>query len=208
MVAQPTDGGDLELFLVERDAQGTSVTPRHLVDGTRALADVHFADSPAELLGAISSPTWQKMIDAGVVLSGADSLGAAARLLEMTTEYVQERTQFGVAVGSFQAVKHMAAEMLVDVESIRSAVQYGAWAVETAAEDSSLHASVAGMFCSQAAPTVADRALFLHGAIGYTWEHDLQLLFKRIKSNAELFGSAAWHREQIAGALGRLPAPV
>ena len=205
VVAQVSADDEVELLCIGRDAEGVAVTPRRLVDRTRALADVRFDGSPCEVLGRVPAATWQQMIRTGIVLSCADSLGAAARLLEMTTAYVQERHQFGVAIGSFQAVKHYAAQMLVDVEGIRSAVQYSAWAVETAAEDAALHASVAGAYCSQAAPALADRALFLHGAIGYTWEHDLQLLFKRIKSNANLFGSTDWHRERISGALGCTP---
>lgn len=193
---------EVELLCIRRDAKGVGVTPRLLVDRTRSLADIRFAGSPCETLGRVPAAAWRQMINTGIVLSCADSLGAAARLLEMTTAYVKERHQFGVAIGSFQAVKHYAAQMLVDVEGIRSAVQYGAWSVEANAADAPLHASVAGAYCSQAAPAIADRALFLHGAIGYTWEHDLQLLFKRIKSNAYLFGSTDWHREQISNALG------
>jgi alkylation response protein AidB-like acyl-CoA dehydrogenase len=207
VVATPAAHDEVELLAVERDAEGVAVTPRRLVDRTRSLADVRFDASPGELLGRVPAAAWQQMIQTGIVLSCADSLGASARLLEMTAAYVQERHQFGVAIGSFQAVKHSAAQMLVDVEGIHSSVQYSAWAVETAAEDAALQASVAGAFCSQAAPDLADRALFLHGAIGYTWEHNLQLPFKRIKSNAHLFGSADWHRDRISRALGCTPAP-
>lgn len=202
IVAQVLTDDEVELLYIRRDVEPVAVTPRRLVDRTRALADVRFGGAPCEVLGRVPAAAWQQMIRTGIVLSCADSLGAAARLLEMTIAYVQERHQFGVAIGSFQAVKHCAAQMLVDVEGIRGAVQYSAWAVETATEDAALHASVAGAYCSQAAPALADRALFLHGAIGFTWEHDLQLLFKRIKSNANLFGSTDWHRERISSALG------
>lgn len=206
VLAQPLASGELDLFLVERGADGVEVSPRTLVDATRSLADVRFSGSPCLALGAVPATVWQTAVDAAVVLSCADSLGAASRLLEMTTEYVKDRKQFGVAVGSFQAVKHAAAQMLVDVEGSRSAVQYAAWALETAAADGSLHASVAGAFCSRTAPDVADRALFLHGAIGYTWEHDVQLLFKRVKSNAVLLGTVDWHRHRISDSLGWGPA--
>ena len=198
--------GDVELWAIQRDADGVTVTPRRLVDRTRSLADVDVQDAPAELLGTVSDTAWQQMLRTAVVLNCADSLGASSRLLEMTTSYVKDRQQFGVAVGSFQAVKHYAAQMLVDVEGMRSSVQYAAWAVETGDQTAASATSVAGGFCSQAAPAIADRALFLHGAIGYTWEHDLQLLFKRIKSNAGVLGSADWHRERVSDALGCSPA--
>jgi alkylation response protein AidB-like acyl-CoA dehydrogenase len=92
--------------------------------------------------------------------------------------------------------------MLVDVEACRSAVSYAAWAVDDGAEDAPMAAAIAKSHVAEAAARVADRALFLHGAIGYTWEHDLQFLFKRVKSDAVLFGSAAAHRDRIATALG------
>lgn len=131
----------------------------------------------------------------------ADALGAASRLLDKTVGYVGERRQFGVPVGSFQAVKHGAAEMLVDVEASRSAVMYAAWSVAEREEDAALQASIAKSIACAAAVRVADKPLFPHGAIGYTWEHDLQFPFKRIKSDALLFGSPDAHRELIAARL-------
>ena len=202
VVAGSRSEHEVELWSVARGAEGVTVTPRRLVDRTRTLAEVRFQSAAAEPLGRVPRKTWRQMIRTGVVLNCADSLGASARLLEMTTGYVKDRKQFGVAVGSFQAVKHSAAQMLVDVEGIRSAVQYSAWAVGAEDDTAALQTSVAGAYCSHAAPAVADRALFLHGAIGYTWEHDLQLLFKRIKSNAALFGTADSHRDSISAALG------
>ncbi|HWI74438.1 MAG TPA: acyl-CoA dehydrogenase family protein, partial [Baekduia sp.] len=105
-------------------------------------------------------------------------------------------------VGSFQAVKHGAAQMLVDVEGARAAVHYGAWAVDAGAEDAAVHAAVAKSQACAAAVRVADKALFLHGAVGYTWEHDLQFPFKRTKSDVVLFGSPDAHRDLLAAELG------
>jgi alkylation response protein AidB-like acyl-CoA dehydrogenase len=135
------------------------------------------------------------------VLVAADALGAAHRMLDLTVQYVGERKQFGVAVGSFQAVKHAAAEMLVDVEASRSAVMHGAWAVGVGEPDAAVHAAIAKVQACGAAVRVADKALFLHGAVGYTWEHDLQFLFKRAKSDALVFGSPDTYRDLIASAL-------
>ena len=195
------DGHGVDLFEVATEASGVAVTPRRLVDGTRDLADVTFTDAACVALGTVPRDVVDTALESGVVLVAADSLGAAARMLEMTAAYVKDRQQFGVAVGSFQAVKHAAAQMLVEVEGMRSAVQFAAWSVETRASDSDLQSSVAGAFCSRAGVLVADRALFLHGAIGYTWEHDLHLYFKRAKSAAVLFGSADWHHERVCAAL-------
>jgi alkylation response protein AidB-like acyl-CoA dehydrogenase len=113
-----------------------------------------------------------------------------------------------VPVGSFQAVKHAAAEMLVGIEGTRAAVHYAAWAVGAGEPGAEIDAWVAKARASRAAVAVADKALFLHGAVGYTWEHDLQLLFKRAKSDAELFGGPAVYDERIADALELVPTEV
>jgi alkylation response protein AidB-like acyl-CoA dehydrogenase len=193
-------GEEVELFAVA--AGDANVTPRTLVDRTRALADVEVGDAPARSLGTVGLDAVRRAADTAAVLVAADALGAAARLLELTTQYVGERKQFGVPVGSFQAVKHAAAEMVVDVEASRSAVMHGAWAVEAGEPDAAVHAAIAKVQACGAAVRVADKALFLHGAVGYTWEHDLQFFFKRTKSDALLFGSPDTYRDRIAGELG------
>jgi alkylation response protein AidB-like acyl-CoA dehydrogenase len=139
------------------------------------------------------------------VLVAADALGAAQRMLEETVQYVGERRQFGVPVGSFQAVKHTAAEMIVAIEGTRAAVHYAAWAVAAGEPGAQLDAWVAKARSARAASFVADKALFLHGAVGYTWEHDLQLLFKRAKSDAELFGGPGVYDDRIADSLELVP---
>jgi alkylation response protein AidB-like acyl-CoA dehydrogenase len=142
----------------------------------------------------------------GAVLVAADALGAAQRMLDLTVEYVGQRVQFGVAVGSFQAVKHAAAEMLVSIEGTRAAVHYAAWAVGAGEPGAEVDAWVAKARASRTASAVADKALFLHGAVGYTWEHDLQLLFKRAKSDALLLGGSGIYDDRIADALELVPA--
>jgi alkylation response protein AidB-like acyl-CoA dehydrogenase len=116
--------------------------------------------------------------------------------------------QFGVPVGSFQAVKHAAAEMLAAIEGTRAAVYYAAWAAGAGEPGAQLDAWVAKAHAATAASHVADKALFLHGAVGYTWEHDLQLLFKRAKSDAQLFGGPAAYADRIADELELVPAPA
>ncbi len=187
--------------LLAVDASQATVTPRPLVDHTRSLAAVELVSAPATELGTIATDAFARAAAVSAVLVAADALGAAARLLEMTTAYVADRRQFGVPVGSFQAVKHAAATMLVDVEASRSAVRYAAWAIDSDAHDAHRWASIAKVQACGSAPHVADRALFLHGAIGYTWEHDLQFCFKRTKSDELLFGSPDDHRDRIADGL-------
>jgi alkylation response protein AidB-like acyl-CoA dehydrogenase len=172
------------------------------VDRTRSLADVGLDRATLRPLGSVSRDVLAATASTAAILVAADALGAAGRLLDLTTQYVGERRQFGVPVGSFQAVKHAAAEMLVDVEGARAAVQHGAWAVGAGTPDARLHASVAKSHACAAAVRVADKALFLHGAVGYTWEHDLQFTFKRAKSDALVFGSPDAYRDLIADDLG------
>jgi alkylation response protein AidB-like acyl-CoA dehydrogenase len=180
---------------------------RRLVDRTRSVADVTLGRSPAERFEHVGRDAMRSVAARAAVLVAADALGAAQRMLELTVEYVGERRQFGVPVGSFQAVKHTAAEMLVAIEGTRAAIHYAAWAVGAGEPGGELDAWVAKTRSARSASFVADKALFLHGAVGYTWEHDLQLLFKRAKSDAELFGGPGIYDDRIADALALVPSP-
>jgi alkylation response protein AidB-like acyl-CoA dehydrogenase len=191
------DGEALELHL----AESAQVTPRLLVDRTRAVADVTLGQDPFERVESVGREAMCTVAAWAAVLVAADALGAAQRMLDLTVEYVGQRVQFGVPVGSFQAVKHAAAEMLVSIEGTRAAVHYAAWAVGAGESGAALDAWVAKARSARAASSVADKALFLHGAVGYTWEHDLQLLFKRAKSDAQLFGGPELYDSRIADAL-------
>jgi alkylation response protein AidB-like acyl-CoA dehydrogenase len=194
------DGDALALH----EATGADVTLRRLVDRTRSLADVALG-SAVERFDGIGAETMRTTAAWAAVLTAADALGAAQRMLDLTVEYVGQRVQFGVPVGSFQAVKHAAAEMLVSIEGTRAAVHYAAWAVGDGEPGAEVDAWVAKAHAARSASFVADKALFLHGAVGYTWEHDLQLLFKRAKSDAQLFGGAGVYDERIADALQLVP---
>src|SRR4051812_3512545 len=141
------------------------------------------------------------MLDRGATAYAAELLGAAQRMLEATVDYAKVREQFGRPIGSFQAVKHRCADMLVDVEGMRSAVWYAAWAIDADAEDRSLAASTAKAWASDAGMRVMNSALQVHGGIGFTWEHDLHLYLKRAHLDSMLFGDAGHHRERIAGLL-------
>jgi alkylation response protein AidB-like acyl-CoA dehydrogenase len=196
------DGDALELH----DRADVGATPRRHVDRTRALADLTLPETSGRRVGSLSAEDMRRIAATSAVIVSADALGAAARMLELTVDYVGQRVQFGVPVGSFQAVKHAAAEMLVGIEGTRAAVQYAAWAVGVAEPGCELDAWVAKARAARAASAVADKALFLHGAVGYTWEHDLQLLFKRAKSDADLFGGAGAYEDRIADGLDLVPA--
>ena len=204
-----------DLILPVEDADGVRLwrvaaaeagaQPRPLVDRTRALARVELDDVEATDLGAISAETFAGVAATAAILVAADALGAAETLLEMTVAYVKQREQFGTPVGSFQAVKHAAAMMLVEVEASRSALQYGAWAVDAGTDDAERWAAIAKIQACGSAPHVADRALFLHGAIAYTWDHDLQFCFKRTRSDEWLFGGPDAYRDRIADGLALRP---
>jgi alkylation response protein AidB-like acyl-CoA dehydrogenase len=191
------DGGALGVY----DAAGAERVPRRLVDRTRSLADVTALDAPVHRFESVGREAMLPVAARAAVLVAADALGASQRMLDMTVEYVAERRQFGVPVGSFQAVKHTAAEMLVAIEGTRAVVHYASWSVAAGEPEAAVDAWVAKARAARAASFVADKALFLHGAVGYTWEHDLQLLFKRAKSDAELFGGPGLYEDRIADAL-------
>jgi alkylation response protein AidB-like acyl-CoA dehydrogenase len=196
------DGEALELY----SAEAARVTPRLLVDRTRAVADVTLGADPLERVEGVGAEAMRSVAAWAAVLVAADALGAAQRMLDLTVEYVGQRIQFGVPVGSFQAVKHAAAEMLVSIEGTRAAVHYAAWAVGAGEPRAEVDAWVAKARSARAASSVADKALFLHGAVAYTWEHDLQLLFKRAKSDAQLLGGPELYDDRIADALELVPA--
>jgi alkylation response protein AidB-like acyl-CoA dehydrogenase len=125
-------------------------------------------------------------------------VGIAARCLEMTLDHVRTRKQFGRPIGTFQAIQHRCAEMLLRLESARSAAYYAAWTVDGAPAELPRAASLAKSYCSEAAAFITAETLQLHGGIGFTWEHDLHLFLKRAEANAHAYGDARWHREQVA----------
>ncbi|MEV4421133.1 acyl-CoA dehydrogenase family protein [Patulibacter sp. NPDC049589] len=187
---------------------GATLTPRVLTDHTRPLYRVTLADAAVEEVGPLSAAQAERLTAEVAVLVAADALGAAQWLLDTTVAYVKERKQFGVAVGSFQAVKHYAAQMVVPIEATRAAVSYAAWALDEGEDDALLHAWIAKAYAADNLNDVADKALFLHGAIGYTWEHDLQLPFKRIRADARIGGSAASYHDRVAALAGLTTTPV
>jgi alkylation response protein AidB-like acyl-CoA dehydrogenase len=200
VVAVAAPGGT-ELWAVRTDAGGVTLTPRNLLDRTRSAADVSLDGSPGIRLEVDADAVLAVAALRSAVLIAADALGAASRMLELAVEYSKQRKQYGAAVGSFQAMKHAAATMLVDEEASRSIVYYAAATVETGEAESALHAATAKSQATAAGARTADGSLAMHGAIGYTWEHDLQLLYKRAMLDVPLWGDPAAWNERIAGLL-------
>ncbi|NNE97327.1 MAG: acyl-CoA/acyl-ACP dehydrogenase [Acidimicrobiales bacterium] len=199
VVAARLDGA-VRLFLVAGDDIAASKVVT--LDSTRPVSTVDLAGAPGELLEASSWPTVERIYQVGAVALAAEQVGGLERVLEMAVEYAKERKQFGRAIGSFQAVKHMCADMLVALESARSAAAYAALAIATGSDDARTAAALAKSFCSEAYFTAAGDNIQVHGGIGFTWEHDAHLYFKRAKSTELLFGSPAFHRERLAAEVG------
>ena len=169
------------------------------MDRTRSLGRLVLDGEPAEYLGGPADV--EDLLDRAATALSAEMLGAAARVLELSVEYAKDRVQFGRPIGSFQAVKHRCADMLVDVEGMRSAAYYAAWAVGAGDPDASAAASAAKVWCSDASRRVMASGLQVHGGIGFTWEHDLHLYVKRAQLDQISFGDARVHRDRIAAIL-------
>ena len=138
------------------------------------------------------------IVDRGATYVSAELLGGASRVLDLTVAYAKERVQFGRPIGSFQAVKHRCADMLVDVEGMRSTAYHAVWCIGAGDADASVAASTAKVWCSDASRRVMASGLQVHGGIGFTWEHDLHLYLKRAQLDQVTFGDATYHRERLA----------
>jgi alkylation response protein AidB-like acyl-CoA dehydrogenase len=191
------------LFLVDREAPGVTVTPLKTMDQTRKLAEVTLAGARvgADAVVGVPGQAWpviERVMDRGKVALCAEMCGGAQKVLEMSVEYAKVREQFGRPIGSFQAIQHKCANMLVDVESSKSATYYAAWAVANDVPDAPLAAAMAKAYCSDAYRRTAGEGIQIHGGIGFTWEHDMHIYFKRAKSSEVTFGDATWNRELVA----------
>jgi alkylation response protein AidB-like acyl-CoA dehydrogenase len=203
IVCVARDGDSLALLPLAREVEGLTVNPMPSMDATRKLYEVVFEGvSVAEddVLG-VDGDAREALRGASEVATAvlcAEMVGGMQWLLETTVEYAKTRQQFGRPIGSFQAVQHMCADMLLLTESARSAAYYAAWALNEHDPAARVAVSVAKAYCSDAYREVANRGVQVHGGIGFTWEHDLQLYYKRSKSSETLFGDATFHRERLA----------
>ena len=201
-------GDETELWLVDGAAGGVGVHPRPLLDRSRDLADITLDDVAARRLDVDALVAIGEMTSRAAVLVAADALGACERMLQLAVDYSKQREQFGRPIGSFQAVKHAAAQMLVTVESSMTIAFYAAQSIEEGLAECATHAAVAKAQVTGHAAELADSALTLHGAVGYTWEHDLHLFYKRAKLDRVLFGTPAAWNDRIADALPLIPVPA
>jgi alkylation response protein AidB-like acyl-CoA dehydrogenase len=185
--------GDDGAVVAERGA--AEVEPFQALDATRRFGRVR-ADGGEQLPGDV-----QPALDRICAALAAENVGVAQRAMEMAVDYARERKQFDRPIGSYQAVSHRCAQMLLETENSRSAVYGAAWAADANPEGLPLAASIAKAYASDAGWRVPDAAIQVHGGIGFTWEHDLHFFLKRGKQNAAMFGDAKWHRERVADAV-------
>ena len=201
IVVAAIDGRGPGLWLVERGAPGIAITPLKVVDLTRRVETVRFTGTPATKLGG-SAAAIQRTIDAGCVLIAADAYGGSRRCLDMTAQYAQQREQFGQIIGAFQAVKHQIANMACELEPSLSLYWYAAHAFDRIHDQSERHAALAKAHLTDLYDRVTRDATELHGGIGFTWEFDLHLWFRRAIFDRSFLGEASVHRARAAQLAG------
>jgi alkylation response protein AidB-like acyl-CoA dehydrogenase len=204
IVVAARTGDDVSLLVVDGDASGLTRTALATMDQTRKQARLEFDGTPARLAGT-EGDGWralERVLDLAAVALAAEQVGGAQRVLEMAVDYAKERVQFGRPIGSFQAIKHKCADMLLEVESAKSAAYYAAWCAAELNDELPAMASMAKAYCSEAYFHCAAENIQIHGGIGFTWEHPAHLYFKRAKSSELLFGDPTYHRELLAQRIG------
>ena len=211
VAARTRDGSTMEdgvsLFLVPKGTAGVTVRVLPSVDETRKLCEVKFdnvAVPATALLGDLNGgwPALARVTDRAAVALAAEMCGAAQRVLDMTVDYAKLRVAFGKPIGSYQGVKHKCTDMLIEIENAKSLTYYAAWAVDEGEPDAAMAVSMAKAAASDAGRKVCAAGIQLHGGIGMTWEHDLQLYLKRAKASEIALGDATWHRERVARLMG------
>jgi alkylation response protein AidB-like acyl-CoA dehydrogenase len=203
VVAARTPAG-VSLFHVAGDAAGLTRTPLSTMDQTRKQAKLELSGTPATLVGE-DGGGWQvldRVLDLAAVALAAEQVGGAQMCLDMAVEYAKVRVQFGRPIGSFQAIKHKCADMLLEVESAKSAAYYAAWCAAELNDELPSTASLAKAYCSEAYFHAAAENIQIHGGIGFTWEHPAHLYFKRAKTSELLLGDPTYHRELLAQRIG------
>jgi alkylation response protein AidB-like acyl-CoA dehydrogenase len=203
IVAARTAAG-VSLFAVDGDAAGLTRESLSTMDQTRKQARLTFDNTPATLIGG-DGGGWSilsTVLDLAAIGLAAEQVGGAQFVLEMAVQYAKDRVQFGRPIGSFQAIKHKCADMLLEVESAKSAAYYGLWCASEMNDELPSVASLAKAYCSEAYFHATAENIQIHGGIGFTWEHPAHLYFKRAKSSELLFGDPTYHRELLAQRIG------
>ena len=183
-------------YVVDPKAPGVRIAPMTGMDLTRKLYAVTFADAPAEKLDRGDGLSRGLQVATAALV--AEMVGGMQRTLDITVDYAKTRKQFGKPIGSFQAVQHMCADMYLETESARSAAYYAAWALQDDAPDATEAVSIAKLYASDACRAVGNRGIQIHGGVGFTWENDLHLYYRRAKSSETTLGDATFHRERLA----------
>ena len=206
LICVATDSGNGEspvILPISKGAEGIETKLMPSMDATRKIYEVEFNNvrvNGADVFGADGN-AFGALVHAtqvATVALCAEMVGGMQWILDTTVEYAKTRQQFGRPIGSFQAVQHQCADMLLMTESARSATYYAAWAVTEGTPNAGTAVSIAKAYCSDAFREVGNRGVQVHGGIGFTWEHDLQLYYKRSKASETMFGDATFHRERIA----------
>jgi alkylation response protein AidB-like acyl-CoA dehydrogenase len=199
-----SENGGVSLYAVEKGAAGFTATALPTMDQTRKQARLEFSNTPATLVGTAGGAAagLDIALQIAATFLAAEQVGGAQRVLGNAVEYAKNRVQFGRPIGSFQAIKHKCADMLLDVESAKSAAYYAAWAAQERNDELAIASSLAKSYCSEAYFHCAAENIQIHGGIGFTWEHHAHLYFKRAKSSELMLGDPAYHRELLAQQLG------
>jgi alkylation response protein AidB-like acyl-CoA dehydrogenase len=183
-------------YVVSAKAPGVTITPMAGMDLARKQYAVTLADVPAETLDQRDGLSRGLQIATAALV--AEMVGGMQRTLDITVDYAKTRKQFGKPIGSFQAVQHMCADMYLETESARSAAYYAAWALQERAPDAAEAVSIAKIYASDACRAVGNRGIQIHGGMGFTWENDLHLYYRRAKASETTLGDATFHRERLA----------
>jgi len=188
------------LYAVDSRAKGVTIQPMPGMDPTRPLYSVHFDHAEGELLGEgpQARKALQKALNIAEVALAAELTGGMQRAMEITVEYAKTRKQFGKPIGGYQAVQHQCADMYFFTEGSRSSALYAAWALDNKAPDAEKAVAIAKMYSSDSGREVGNRAIQVHGGMGFTWENDCHLYYRRAKASEVMLGDAAYHRERIA----------
>ncbi|MFF4025500.1 MULTISPECIES: acyl-CoA dehydrogenase family protein [Nocardia] len=194
----------ISLFAIDTTDSAIVRTPSITLDQTRKLAVVELDSTPARLIGAEGGgrQVLERVLDFAAVALAAEQVGGAEAALDMSTAYLKTRVQFGQVIGAFQALKHMAADVLIEVESAKSAAYYALAAAAADNEELPAAASLARAYCSEAFVTAAHQNIQFHGGMGFTWEVPAHLYFKRARSSELLLGDAGTHRARLAQRIG------
>jgi alkylation response protein AidB-like acyl-CoA dehydrogenase len=210
VAARSKDGGSPEdgvsLFCIDRQAPGAMCSQLPTMDPTRRWCELkldHVQVPPGALVGPLHGgwPILAQVIDQAITALCAEMCGAAQRVLEMSVDYAKNRVAFGKPIGAYQAIKHKCAEMLLQIENAKSLTYYAAWACQEGVPEASQAASMAKAYGTDMFCHVVAEGIQLHGGIGFTWDHDMHLYYKRAQASRFMFGDANWHRDRVARAL-------